>query len=112
MAQPTKFLAPFLCLPMNEALTSGLPVIMSNVSPTDAILPQEWLVPDAFNGGLTLRVPIQYFNAKSLCWLGSRTSWRPCPTTFLINRRQERLSYRGNGPGGVASPVRGGAGGV
>jgi hypothetical protein len=64
MAQPTKFLAPFLCLPMNEALTSGLPVIMSNVSPNDAILPQEWLVPGAFNGGLTSRVPIQYFNAN------------------------------------------------
>jgi glycosyltransferase involved in cell wall biosynthesis len=30
-----------LCLPMNEALTSGLPVIMSNMSPNDAILPQE-----------------------------------------------------------------------
>jgi hypothetical protein len=64
MAQPTKFLAPFLCLPMNEALTSGLPVIMSNVSPNDAILPQEWLVPGAFNGCLTSRVPIQYFNAN------------------------------------------------
>ena len=64
-----------LCLPMNEALRSGLPVIMFNVSPSDAILR------------------------------------RPCPTTFLINRRQERLTIAAMGPGGVASPVRGGAGG-
>jgi glycosyltransferase involved in cell wall biosynthesis len=33
-----------LCLPMNEALLSGLPVIMTNVSPNNDILPSEWLV--------------------------------------------------------------------
>jgi hypothetical protein len=27
-------------------------------------LPQKWLVPGAFNGGFTSRVPIQYFNAN------------------------------------------------
>jgi hypothetical protein len=34
-----------LCLPMNEALLSGLPVFMTNISPNDTILPQSWLVP-------------------------------------------------------------------
>ena len=53
-----------LCLPMNEALTSGLPVIMPNTSPNDAILPADWLVPGAFNGGFTSRVPIPYFNVN------------------------------------------------
>jgi glycosyltransferase involved in cell wall biosynthesis len=33
-----------LCLPMNEALLSGLPVIMTDVSPNNTILPPEWLV--------------------------------------------------------------------
>ena len=33
-----------LCLPMNEALMSGLPVIMTNISPNNSILPFEWLV--------------------------------------------------------------------
>jgi glycosyltransferase involved in cell wall biosynthesis len=33
-----------LCLPMNEALLSGLPVIMTDVSPNNTILPSEWLV--------------------------------------------------------------------
>jgi hypothetical protein len=33
-----------LCLPMNEALLSGLPVFMTNVSPNNAVLPKEWLV--------------------------------------------------------------------
>ena len=31
-----------LCLPMNEALMSGLPVFMTKVSPNDAVLPDEW----------------------------------------------------------------------
>lgn len=33
-----------LCLPMNEALSAGLPVIMTNISPNNEVLPQEWLV--------------------------------------------------------------------
>jgi len=32
-----------LCLPMNEALLSGLPVLMTNISPNNEILPPEWL---------------------------------------------------------------------
>lgn len=32
-----------LCLPMNEALCSGLPVIMTDVSPNNQILPEHWL---------------------------------------------------------------------
>src|SRR4249919_1601689 len=46
----------WFCLRCNEALTSGLPVIMSNTSPNDSILPAEWLVPGAFDGGFTSRV--------------------------------------------------------
>lgn len=34
-----------LCLPMNEALASGLPVIMPDISPNNKVLPDEWLVP-------------------------------------------------------------------
>jgi len=33
-----------LCLPMNEALASGLPVIMPNISPNNQILPSKWLI--------------------------------------------------------------------
>jgi glycosyltransferase involved in cell wall biosynthesis len=32
------------CLPMNEALACGMPVIMSNISPNNQFLPQNWLV--------------------------------------------------------------------
>src|SRR5581483_7515404 len=32
------------CLPMNEALSAGMPVIMSNISPQADFLPDKWLV--------------------------------------------------------------------
>lgn len=33
-----------LCLPMNEALMSAIPVFMTNISPNNIILPEKWLV--------------------------------------------------------------------
>jgi glycosyltransferase involved in cell wall biosynthesis len=33
-----------LCLPMNEALMSALPVFMTDISPNNALLPEGWLV--------------------------------------------------------------------
>jgi hypothetical protein len=33
-----------LCLPMNEALMSALPVFMTDISPNNAILPKKWVV--------------------------------------------------------------------
>ena len=33
-----------LCLPMNEALLASLPVFMTNISPNNSILPEQWLV--------------------------------------------------------------------
>jgi len=32
------------CLPMNEALSCGLPVIMTDIEPNDMFLPGEWLI--------------------------------------------------------------------
>lgn len=34
-----------LCLPVNEALGAGMPVIMPDISPNNAWLPADWLVP-------------------------------------------------------------------
>lgn len=32
------------CLPLNEALSAGVPVIMTNISPNNEFLPKQWLV--------------------------------------------------------------------
>jgi hypothetical protein len=46
-----------LCLPMNEALISGLPVFMTNLMPNSAVLPPEWLIKSE---------KIDQFRAKSM----------------------------------------------
>jgi glycosyltransferase involved in cell wall biosynthesis len=44
------------CLPMNEALSAGMPVIMTDISPQNTFLPKEWLVP---------AIPIDVFRART-----------------------------------------------
>ncbi len=64
-----------LCLPMNEALMSGLPVIMSDISPNNKVLPSEWLVKAEKVNTLITRTPIDVHRtdpmglAKKIDWL-------------------------------------------
>jgi glycosyltransferase involved in cell wall biosynthesis len=55
-----------LCLPMNEALISGLPVFMTNVSPNNQILPQDWLVESDTIGTIRTKVRINLFEANNV----------------------------------------------
>ena len=54
-----------LCLPMNEALMSGLPVFMTDISPNNTILPEEWLVPSKKIGEFMARVVVDVYEADS-----------------------------------------------
>jgi hypothetical protein len=60
-----------LCLPMNEALMSGLPVFMPRVSPNTTVLPDEWTLEaeriDRFKAKAT--VDVWSVNPKSLAKL-------------------------------------------
>lgn len=64
-----------LCLPMNEALMSALPVIMTDISPNNRVLPPEWLVPAKKKGEFMTKTLIDFFEtppkelAKKLDWL-------------------------------------------
>lgn len=50
-----------LCLPMNEALCSGLPVIMTDIDPNNKVLPEEWLVPAEATASFTARAEIDVY---------------------------------------------------
>lgn len=50
-----------LCLPMNEALASALPVIMTDVEPNNSILPKDWLVKSQKVSEFTTRTNIDIF---------------------------------------------------
>jgi len=54
-----------LCLPMNEALLSGLPVFMTDISPNNKILPPEWLTPSDFVKNFMAKVLVESYEVDS-----------------------------------------------
>ncbi len=66
MVLPRKYAG--LSLPMNEALMSGLPVFMTDISPNNEILPNSWLIPSDEVDLLRLKVsiPVYKINSKML----------------------------------------------
>lgn len=62
MVMPRRFGG--LCLPMQEGLMSGLPVIMTDISPNREILPKEWLIPATQNGMIITRTEIELYDAN------------------------------------------------
>lgn len=52
-----------LCLPMNEALISGMPVFMTNISPNNLVLPNDWLVNSEKIGEFKTKADFDYYAA-------------------------------------------------
>lgn len=50
------------CLPLNEALSCGMPVIMSDIAPNNNLLPKEWLVPAYQNGHFEPRARVNLYS--------------------------------------------------
>ena len=57
------------CLPMNEALASGMPVIMTDMDPNNKILPKDWLVQAKHAGSFMTRTMIDLYSVdhNALC---------------------------------------------
>lgn len=53
------------CLPLNEALASGMPVIMPDIEPNNNLLPKEWLVPAVKVDSFTPRTQIDIYNVDT-----------------------------------------------
>lgn len=52
-----------LCLPVNEAIGAGMPVIMPDCSPNNMWLPEKWLTPCFLKGTFQARSPIDLFES-------------------------------------------------
>lgn len=63
-----------LSLTTNEALMSGLPVIMPDISPNNRLLPQEWLVPAFGAGSFQTRTTIDIYDT-SFQDLANKMEW-------------------------------------
>lgn len=46
------------CLPLNEALSAGMPVIMTDIKPNNSLLPRDWLVPAFLEDKFTPRTEV------------------------------------------------------
>lgn len=53
------------CLPLNEALSSGMPVIMPDIEPNNDILPAEWLVPAIKTDTFTPRTVVDIYTCNT-----------------------------------------------
>lgn len=60
MIQPRRYAG--LNLPMNEALSAGLPVIMTNISPNNQVLPPYWLAQSYQDGSFFARTNIDLYS--------------------------------------------------
>jgi len=76
-----------LCLPMNEALISGLPVFMTNLMPNNAILPPEWLVKAE---------KIDQFRAKSMIdvYAGDPEHLAKVVDTYMNSKRRGNIKQQ------------------
>lgn len=72
MIQPRRYGG--LNLPMNEALASGLPVIMCDIDPNNKVLPQEWLCKASPKGTFMARTKITVYSAEPYS-LADRLTW-------------------------------------
>lgn len=53
-----------LCLPMQEAISTGMPVITTDISPNNEWLPKEWLLPARQIDEFTTREPVAVYTAE------------------------------------------------
>lgn len=54
------------CLPLNEALSCGMPVIMPDISPNNEFLPHEWLIPAYVRDQFTPRTTVDIYQADPI----------------------------------------------
>lgn len=77
------------CLPMNEALAAGMPVIMPDISPNNNLLPPEWLVPALITDRFTPRTTIDIYTIDYEA-LRQKLDWfRNCDLEFESRRANQ-----------------------
>lgn len=74
-----------LCLPMNEALMSALPVIMPEISPNTRVLPVNWLIPAKKAGSFIAKMEIDYYQSDLKELADKLTELAEMPGLILTN---------------------------
>lgn len=80
------------CLPMTEALCAGLPVIMTDISPNETVLPQHWLVEAELVGKFMTRTWIDFYSVKQST-LGQRLDFLAKADLSPEKKRAYNIGY-------------------
>lgn len=75
------------CLPMSEALASGMPVMMTDIDPNNKILPKDWLVRSTHQGSFMTRTMIDVFSADHNELADKIMEWATEPEANILARK-------------------------
>lgn len=79
------------CLPLNEALSTGMPVVMPDISPNNALLPPEWLVPARLQGSFTPRTKIDIYEVD-VDALRAKLEWFKSQDMSALSRQADAIA--------------------
>jgi hypothetical protein len=82
-----------LCLPMNEALMSALPVFMTNISPNNYVLPNEWLVKTKLIETFRTKVRIELFEADAVALAETIDNYVNSDNKIIKKEKAFKLGY-------------------
>lgn len=85
-----------LCLPANEALQTGMPVVMPDIDPNNTWLPPEWMVPARPSGQFRAKTLIDVWSAdpEALETLCRRLTAEPATVAAWATRAREIAAAR------------------
>lgn len=89
MIQPRRYAG--LNLPMNEALSAGLPVIMTDIPPNNKVLPRQWVVPSYPAETFFARTTIQTHSAYPQYLAAKISEFAHMTQQELDDHKQEAL---------------------
>lgn len=80
------------CLPLNEALASGMPVIMPDIIPNNSILPKHWLVPAYKTGSFTPRTQVDIYSVDIEA-LRYKIEWMRNQDMRLLSQQAREIAH-------------------
>lgn len=80
-----------LCLPLNEALGAGMPVIMPDISPNNRWLPPDWLVPAHAENTVLTKTLIDIYYTDPQALAARMDQMAADPDLYARSRQQARF---------------------
>lgn len=85
-----------LCLPAQEAIAAGMPVLMPDIAPNNQWLPKEWLFPAEMSGSFVAKQRVDYYRTKPrilAAKLDAYATMPPSQWSADVERIRQELSW-------------------